>query len=237
MLRTVLVAAMLIAVFQTASASAATFLFIRHAESTSNVGRAATIEEAIDPPLTNKGRQQALELASVLAEKSITKIYVSAYQRTGLTIAPTADRLRLTPIIDARTNEWHFGDMSSLADMQDASIGSIVRSWAAGNTAAKAALPKAESLDDMAARVLPAWTQIFDAHKDDDGVVVLVGHGAETGFVMPYFAKNVTPAFAFANGMRNTGIIEVEIMDGKPVVTKWQGIAVPAQAAVPEPAH
>jgi probable phosphoglycerate mutase len=84
----------------------------------------------------------------------------------------------------------------------------------------------------MAARVLPAWQDIINAYKDQDGVVVIVGHSAETGDVMPYFAKNITPDFALSHPMQNTGIIKVELINDQPYVTNWQGIAV----AVPEPA-
>lgn len=225
--------AFLVMVFQAASADAATFFFIRHAESTSNAGTVNSVEEALDPPLTERGRKQSIELAAEMAVKRITAIYTSDYQRTKLTIAPTAAHFGLTPIPDARTNEWYFGDIKSLGEKENANLGAIIQSWAAGNTAAKASLPKAESLDDMVARVVPAWEEIINAHKYDKGVVVLVGHGAEIGFVMPYFATNVAPAFAFANGLRNAGIIQVEIIDDKAVVTSWQGIAIPHRKMVP----
>jgi probable phosphoglycerate mutase len=213
-------------------AHAASFLFIRHAESTANAGTAATPQEALDPPLTALGQQQALDLAKVLATYDVRHIYTSAYQRTQKTIAPTAAAFGLTPVADARTNEWYYGDARSTSDISNAKLYGVIGAWAAGNTAAKTDLPNAESLDDVAARVLPAWQSIIDAHKDESGTVVLVGHGVETGFVMPYFAKNVSNSFAFANGMRNTGIIQVELVNGQPLVTNWQGTAI----AVPEPA-
>ncbi|GGB26275.1 hypothetical protein GCM10011380_14720 [Sphingomonas metalli] len=211
-------------------AEATSFLFIRHAESTANAGTAATPQEVLDPPLTALGQQQALDLAKTLATYDVRAIYTSAYQRTKLTIAPTAAALGLAPVADARTNEWYFGDVKSVADL--ASLNGVIGQWAAGNTGARANLPNAESLDELAARVLPALQEIIDAHRNDSGTVVIVGHGAETGFVMPYFAKNVSAGFAFANPMRNTGIIQVDLVGGQPVVTNWQGIAV----AVPEPA-
>ncbi|MDP1025799.1 histidine phosphatase family protein [Sphingomonas sp. KR1UV-12] len=224
--------ATLLAAASAMPAQAASFLFIRHAESTANAGTAATPQEALDPPLTALGQQQAIDLAKVLASYNVTSIYTSAYQRTQKTIAPTAALFGLTPTIDARTNEWYYGDAKSLSDVSNAQLYGVIGAWAAGNTAAKTDLPNAESLDDLAARVLPAWQEIIDAHRNDTGTIVIVGHGAETGFVMPYFARNVSSGFAFANGMRNTGIIQVELVGGQPYVTNWQGTAL----AVPEPA-
>lgn len=233
MKRIACVAALLIATVQAIPASAASFLFIRHAESTSNANTATTVEEVIDAPLTALGQQQALDLAGVLASYDITTIYTSALQRTKQTIAPTAALFGLTPIEEARTNEWYIGDLATLDELAAADPLSIIGAWAAGNTSAKAALPHAESLDDLAARVVPAWEEIINLHKDEDGVVVLVGHGAETGMVMPYFAQNVSSQFAFSHGLHNTGIIQLELFNGEPYVTNWQGT--PLQTPVPEP--
>ncbi|SNS08832.1 probable phosphoglycerate mutase [Sphingomonas laterariae] len=233
MSRITLIAALLIAAAQGAAANAASFLFIRHAESTANAGTATTLEEMLNPPLTELGQQQALDLADELAGYDIRTIYTSAYQRTAQTIAPTAAHFGLTPTADARTNEWYVGDVGNGATVD---YYSIIGRWAAGDTAAKADLPNAESLDDMVARVVPAWQDIINAHKDDDGVVAIVGHGAAIGFVMPYFAQNVSPGFSFSHGMHNTGIIKLEIINDQPYVTDWQGTELPVPAAVPEPA-
>lgn len=233
--RIVFLFALTLASVHTIPASAATFLFIRHAESTANAGTATTVDEFLDPGLTAEGQQQALALVDQLMGYDVTNIYTSAYQRTQLTIAPTAAAFGLTPSVDARTNEWYLGDVDSLSEMGSVDFYSIMGAWAAGDTSAKAPLPNAESLDDMASRVLPAWQDIVDRHKDEEGVVLLVGHGAEMGFVMPYFAENVDLDFAFANGLHNTGIIELELFGDKPYVTNWQGTELPVPS-VPLPA-
>jgi broad specificity phosphatase PhoE len=226
-----LVATLLLAAAQAVPAEAMTFLFIRHAESTTNVGAGSTIQQIVDPPLTALGEQQADNLAQILKSYDVKAIFTSAYQRTGETIAPTAAEFGLTPIADPRTNEWNWGDATSLGQLYGANVQGVMAAWAAGNPSAKTNLPNGESLDDMAARVLPAWQDIINAYKDQDGVVVIVGHSAETGDVMPYFAKNITSDFAFSHPMQNTGIIKVELINDQPYVTNWQGIAV----AVPEP--
>jgi probable phosphoglycerate mutase len=231
--KSVFAAAVLVAAVQAAPGSAATFLFIRHAESTANAGTATTVEEVVNPPLTNLGQQQAQTLRTVLATYDITDIYTSAYQRTQLTIAPTAADFGLTPVSDARTNEWYFGDLTSPSDLYGPAVYGVIGAWIGGNTAAKLNLPNAESLDDVVARVIPAWEEIINQHKDEDGVVVLVGHGVSTGYVLPYFARNVSTQFAFANSLKNTGIVELKLINDQPYVTRWQG----AWLAVPEPSN
>lgn len=227
------VVAFLLATAQAVPALAAEFLFVRHAESLTNAGGASTPEEMLDPPLTALGQQQAADLANYLAAFNITSIYTSAYQRTGLTIAPTATAFGLTPVADARTNEWYAGDIDS-TEIDYAAIYALFGQWVAGNTGARLDAPNAESLDDMVARVLPAWQEIIAAHKDDDGVVVIVGHGAAMGYVMPYLANNVDLLFAAGHGLNNTGIISVSLdANDNPYVTDWQGTPV---APVPLPA-
>ena len=231
MRKTLSICSLAFATIQAVPTFAADFLFIRHAESTANAGTATTVQEFLDPPLTVLGQQQALNLGNVLASYDITTLYTSAYQRTQLTIAPTAAAFGLTPTVDARTNEWYIGDVASIAELGSVNPLGVIGAWAAGNTAAKANLPNAESLDDLVARVIPAWNEIVNQHKDEDGIVVLVGHGAEIGFVMPYFAENVSLDFAFSHGLQNTGIVQLEVINDQPYVTNWQGTPLP----VPEP--
>lgn len=227
------VCAVALAATQAIPATAAEFLFIRHAESATNAGTATTVAEIIDPSLTALGQQQATNLASYLNGLDVTSIYTSAYQRTALTIAPTATNFGLTPTADARTNEWYFGDMTSPSDLNYAQVYGVFGAWAAGNTSAKLNLPNAESLDDMVARVLPAWQEIIATHKDDSGVVVIVGHGAAMSYVMPYLVDNVSMSFAAGHGLANTSIIDVKLFNGEPYVANWQGTAF--SAPVPEP--
>jgi len=232
MRKTLFLSTTLFAAVQIAPAGAADFLFIRHAESATNAGAATTVAELVDPQLTALGQQQANALATFLSGLNVTSIYTSAYQRTALTIAPTATHFNLTPTADARTNEWYFGDLTSINDLDYAAIYGLFAQWGAGNTSAKLNIPNSESLDDMVARVLPAWQEMIATHKNDDGVVVIVGHGATMGYVMPYLANNVSLGFGASHGLANTGIIEVKLHNDAPYVSNWQGIAL---APVPEP--
>ncbi|WP_375690563.1 histidine phosphatase family protein [Pseudooceanicola sp. LIPI14-2-Ac024] len=224
------------ALLQAAPAGAATFLFVRHAESTANAGTATTPEEMKDPPLTELGEQQALDLVDTLKGYDVTDIYVSTYQRTALTIAPTAAHFGLTPTAVDAIKEWDFG--TGVLDYDE--INAMFGQWLAGNTAAAIpSSPGSESLDDLNARVVPAYNQIAADHADEDGVILIVGHGGSIGWTMPSFAANVDLVFALTNGLHNTGIVEVQLYDGVPYVTNWEGtpIAWPgAPAEVPLPA-
>lgn len=210
-------------VAQAHPAAAATFLFIRHAESLTNAGT-ANPDQVLDPTLTSLGQEQAVALAGQLSGIDLTTVYVSSYQRTSLTIAPTVDGFGLAPIVVPEIREWSFGD-GAVPTSED--FGVLIGAWLSGDTAAKLeGEPTSESLDELNARVVPAYDEIVARHKDEDGVIAIVGHGASIGWTMPSFAGNVTQAFAFENGLRNTGIVTVELDgDGTPIVTDWDGIA------------
>ncbi|MFV0473194.1 MAG: histidine phosphatase family protein [Pikeienuella sp.] len=240
-LRLPLIAAGVAILAQTVPADAATYYFIRHAESTANTGEAKTPEEMVDPMLTALGQQQTLDLVNRLDGVNLTNIYVSSYKRTGLTIYPTASSHGLaTTTVDA-IKEWSFGD----ADLNDpnfsSKFGAMFGAWAKGDTGAKLeGAPASESLDELNARVIPAYMDIINRHKNEDGVVAMVGHGGSIGWTMPTLTENVTLSYALGNGLHNTAIVKVEFGDdGKLYVTEWDGKAFDRQgpvAPVPLPA-
>ncbi len=114
--------------------------------------------------------------------------------------------------------------------------------WLLGDTTARLeGRPSSKSLDELRARVVPGYQGIVDRHRDEDGVVAIVGHGGSIGWVLPSFAANVSLPFGLTNGLANTGIIDVALdASGTPFVTEWDGIAFeangPVVAPVPLPA-
>jgi broad specificity phosphatase PhoE len=71
-----------------------------------------------DQPLSAEGKRAAQKWVAYFAHKPIVAIYVSAYQRTWQTIAPVADRLQLTPVVDARLNEIDTGQVDEMTEQE-----------------------------------------------------------------------------------------------------------------------
>jgi broad specificity phosphatase PhoE len=88
-LATAAVFALLAGVAAPASAQTAVFV-VRHAEK---------VDESKDPLLSAKGTARAESLARHLAGAGVKAIYVTEYKRTGLTAAPLAAALRLSPTV------------------------------------------------------------------------------------------------------------------------------------------
>jgi broad specificity phosphatase PhoE len=66
-----------------------------------------------DQPISQVGQEQARNLRRFFADREIAHIYVSAYQRTGQTIAYVAEHFGLTPVVDERLNEINIGDFEN----------------------------------------------------------------------------------------------------------------------------
>lgn len=80
---------------------------MRHGETAWNAeGR---VQGQLDVPLSETGLAQARALASVLGNESFAAIYSSDLIRVQQTAAPTARRLGLQVVLDARLRERHYG--------------------------------------------------------------------------------------------------------------------------------
>jgi len=92
------------------------FLLIRHAESTWNAG--GRWQGHGDPPLTARGRAQAVALAELLSEEGIDLLIASDLARSVETAAILGARWGLVPRHDARLREIDIGAWTGLTRKQ-----------------------------------------------------------------------------------------------------------------------
>jgi broad specificity phosphatase PhoE len=85
-----------------------TWFILRHGEKEEGEFRNSQVP-LNDQPISQVGLEQARNLQAFFANKEIAHIYVSAYQRTGQTIAYVAEHFGLTPVVDERLNEINIG--------------------------------------------------------------------------------------------------------------------------------
>ena len=151
-------------------------LLVRHGQSASFVdGQLFDLVDGHgDPPLSEQGRHQAVQVADRLMHERIDAIYVSTLQRTHQTIAPLAERLGITPIVEPDLREVHLGEWE----------GGIYRRMAAerhpafvemDRTQDWGAVPGGESSASLRTRVRDGVERIHAAHPDQR--VVVVSHG------------------------------------------------------------
>lgn len=141
------------------------WILVRHAQSTSNA--AGTLAGHLDVPLSLRGWQEALGLASVLRSERIGRVVSSDLQRAADTarvaLSGRALGLRTTPALRERdVGAWTGAPFADLR--ADGRLG--------GLDALRARPPGGESLADVALRALR-----FLERVDDGRPTLVVAHG------------------------------------------------------------
>ena len=143
----------------------------RHGQSVSNCeGR---IAGQLNPPLTEKGRRQALRISRALQNIRLTKVVTSSLSRTIDTATPTAEwqGLPVCPLMEI--NEISFGILEGrLRHRLDQASRDLLDRWTKDK--ANFRIPNGESLSDVWKRVVPALSSVF--RDTPGGTVLIVGH-------------------------------------------------------------
>jgi probable phosphoglycerate mutase len=149
-------------------------LLLRHGQIQAN--RKGLWHGSTDSPLTWRGKRQARATAKHVHSNHgvITAIYSSPLSRCLDTAGQVAERLELEPVVMDELREYAIGEWEGL---------SFRYLMEAHDFIDRARLdpdfspPGGESLQDVAARIVPAIRQIHQIHNGDERVLV-VGHGA-----------------------------------------------------------
>jgi probable phosphoglycerate mutase len=139
----------------------------RHGETAENA--AGRVQGSIDPPLNDRGREQARRLAERASELELTALYSSQLARALETAHIVGERIGLDPIVDERFRESHRGSWEGRL------LREIEReepdAWAAWQASAPDfRFPGGESLAEHVARV-------GEALRDVDEPALVVCHG------------------------------------------------------------
>jgi len=167
---------------------------VRHGESEPEVPGhpAPTVDGHGDPALAPDGLVQADHVADRLASESIAAIYVTTLRRTAQTAAPLAQRLGLTPEVEADLREVHLGEWEGTFRQRMASGDPLARKlilegrWDV--------IPGAEPQEAFVRRTSDAIGRIAAAHPDER--VAAFCHGGVIGQIMATASKGGN-AFAF----------------------------------------
>jgi broad specificity phosphatase PhoE len=126
-----------------------------------------------DPPLSDRGREQARALAEALAQTSFAAVYSSDLSRATETAEIVASKLNLPVRVDPALREIDVGSWEgrTLAELEDR-FPEAVRRW---EERGEHGWEGGESHEEMAARVRGAIRSIAARHAGDD--VLVVSHG------------------------------------------------------------
>ena len=132
-------------------------LLARHGETDDNAAR--RFQGHLDPPLNQRGREQARALGDALAREGVRELWCSPLRRAHETAAIAGERLGLRPRVDARLMEVDVGEWAGrlYADVQ-ATDPQIFEGWRSGSPAFR--FPGGESLQEQGERVAQVLTEI-----------------------------------------------------------------------------
>jgi alpha-ribazole phosphatase len=129
----------------------------------------------IDPPLTDKGRAQAVAAARVLAGYELAAIYVSPKLRARQTAEPIAAACKLEPVVEDGLREIAYGAWEGRKESEiKASDPDSFNAWT--SDPALVSPPGGESAFGIAARALPVILKARREHPS--GHVLFVSHKA-----------------------------------------------------------
>ena len=140
-------------------------VLVRHGETDAN--RAGLLLGRADPPLNERGLQQADALAAALRGEPAPLIVASPLARAQQTAARIAAATSASVETDPRLIELDYGewDERRVADVPAA----VAAQWRADPTFAP---PGGESLADLRARVAPCESALRDRSRDGTAIVV-----------------------------------------------------------------
>jgi probable phosphoglycerate mutase len=193
-------------------------ILARHAETDANVG---LLLDSLPPgpPLNERGRRQADELADVLAVEPVAAVYASTALRAQQTARPVARRHGLTVEITAGLHEVFMGDLEGTSgDESLTAFITVAKAWAAGEL--DRAIPGGESALDAIGRFTDAIAGIRARHSH--GVVVAVTHGAVLQVGVPALAPNLAD-LGERSLLPNTGQVVLDQDDTTP--TGWRCVS------------
>jgi probable phosphoglycerate mutase len=209
--------------------------FARHGESECNLTRELS-NTGVKHPLTAKGVQQAHALAARLAANQrdrsrVRKIYASPLLRAQQTARVLAEALGAPMETTGGLAEYSTGVLEGRSDPAAWGIyASVEAAWLEKQDWA-ARIEGGESVLDMSARFLPLIAEITRTHADDEGAVVLIGHGGLYRWMLPLVLPNLSHRFTASRGIPNTAYVLAEWMPDGWHCTEWCGEHLAAGAA------
>ena len=189
-------------------------ILARHGETTYNMQ--ARYQGQTDLPLSNAGQQQAVRLASRLAQEEIHAIYASDLRRAWETAATVATSHGLPAHADVRLREMGFGEWEGLTyDEIQERYPQHLATWEADPL--NIAPPGGETLTQVAARVQSFLDDITRAHQEQ--TVLLVAHGGPLR-VLFCLALGLSPQAHWRFGLSVASVSQLCLHNGDAILTQ-----------------
>lgn len=192
-------------------------LLVRHGESAAATPEAPwdLVDGHGDPPLHAEGRRQAEMLADRLAGQPLAALYVTTLRRTAETAAPLAERLGMSPIVEADLREVFLGEWEAGEYRRHVREGHPLALKAAAEERWDV-IPGAEDHEAFASRVRRGIGRIAERHQDS--LVAVFTHGGVIGAALAHATGSSRWAFI---GADNGSISHVVVTPARWIVRRY----------------
>jgi len=196
--------------------------FVRHAESEANVRKIVSSQDVGIHPLTERGREQAYDLAMQLEGKDFTVAYSSdllrAVQTTEIILRDRAIPFHTTPLLrEHDSGAWEGRSDDEVWEQMH----QLFQEWIGGELEAQ---PQGgESLRDMQRRFTGFLETIFDQHSGTSRPILIVSHAGLYWANLPFLFNNIEFNFMRERGLDNASLIIGEYSDGEWRCINWCG--------------
>lgn len=191
-------------------------LLIRHGESEFN--KEGRFYGRMDPALTERGIQQAAELAKQLSDTDIAACYVSPATRARQTADVLAEHLELTPLVRENLWEQDFGEWEGKHPREF--IGGDPKTWRKWIIERAYQPPGGESLDDVAKRA-NIWLEEAKTAHPGQTVMVVAHAGLLQTLLSQVMDVPLSSFWPFRFG--HAGLADVLIFPEGPILVAFNG--------------
>jgi broad specificity phosphatase PhoE len=191
--------------------------FVRHGESKANVLHKFS-NRGFKHGLTERGVQQAEQLALNLRAIRFAKVYTSPLKRACQTAEILKNSLGCPLEVSDALREFDCGELEGKSDPKSWEIHDrVIKQWLDGNLTA--CTPGGESYLDVRARFIPFFEGVIQ--NTIDAYILMVGHGGIFGSMLPLVLTNIQYDSDLLFKIYHTTPIIAETRPGGLYCTQW----------------
>lgn len=194
--------------------------FVRHGESTGNA-QEIFYDDNKEYPLTEKGRQQALEQAKALENISFDIVYASKLQRAVETADIICKHLELDFETDSSLNEFMLGSLGGKRYSESMNeYAELADSWILKKEFNNKA-SNGESFNDVRSRFFPFIECLIEKYKETDKNILIVAHGGLYRMMLPLLFTNIDHDFVYDKFLQNAEVVVSKVKNNDILCEKW----------------
>lgn len=177
-----------------------TFYLVRHAHSNYSPDE--------QRPHSAQGQEEACQLADLLANYPITKIFSSPYLRARQTIEPLAEKLALTVRVEPDLRERCFGEIPEDSDF----LSVVKQTWFDPDSS----FPDGESNRTAQQRAVALIRRLINKYPEEH--LVLATHGNLLALILNNFKDQVN--FSFWQGLTMPDVFKLHLRNNEAIITR-----------------